>query len=175
MFGGMLEVAQVRCSVLRPVLAPMPPRVWDGAALEGMQWVQNDEGAEEKLPRGTLADIRLSPGEELECPSRCFGAHFYHEETSHTPPDMQATVQKRFHYSANGTPSSPRFWGRCEAVTTVAEERFHRLVQASSVLSQHPKPPGCLHIGGCDDAVQWAGLGEMYIDFLPAPHPGRRH
>ena len=88
MFGGMLEVAQVRCSVPRPVLAPMPPRVWDGAALEGMQWVQNDEDAEEELPRGTLADIRLSPGGELECPRRCFVAYSDHKEISHTPLGM---------------------------------------------------------------------------------------
>ena len=45
---------------------------------------------------------------------------------------------------------------RCSRITTVAEERFSRLVNAT------PKdfgggPPGRLSVGSCSDAVQWAG------------------
>ena len=49
---------------------------------------------------------------------------------------------------------SPR---RCHAATTVAEERLLDITRASSVLREDPRPPGCLHVGGCDAALQWAG------------------
>ena len=45
---------------------------------------------------------------------------------------------------------------RCTRVTTVAEERFARLVNATPQdLGQ--TPPGRLFVGSCGDAVQWAG------------------
>ena len=79
----------------------MAPCVWDAAALQGMQWVGSDDNAGVELPQGALEDMRLSPGEELECPSRCLGAYMYQQETFnqarplptpsslHTPPDIK--------------------------------------------------------------------------------------
>ena len=46
--------------------------------------------------------------------------------------------------------------GRCNRITTVAEERFSRLVNATPE-DFWARPSGRLFVGSCGDAVQWAG------------------
>jgi len=46
--------------------------------------------------------------------------------------------------------------GRCDRVTTVAEERFSKLVEATEK-GLSGDVPGRLYIGSCSEAVQWAG------------------
>ena len=45
---------------------------------------------------------------------------------------------------------------RCSYITTVAEERFSRLVHATPE-DLGGRAPGRLFVGTCADAVQWAG------------------
>ena len=59
---------------------PMAPCVWDGSALDGMHWVHSDDNTSNELPHGAPEHLRLSPEEELECPSRCLEALLYHHE-----------------------------------------------------------------------------------------------
>ena len=46
---------------------------------------------------------------------------------------------------------------RGHQASSVAEDRFHKLLDAAAIGCRDPRPPGSLYVGSCTDALHWAG------------------